>query len=154
MQSEEQLWDLDTFPIALHSTATSSFQLLHTATWTPTVDKHAKLFISQRQAEWLSNFSDARSTDFTLLEDNGREILGQVLADSTIQELVIQDLLQASSFCFPTTTVVSRNHCGSWSTKSQCNCATPQSTLSHTALCHALNSTVHNTPCMMALPQP
>eukprot|EP00961_Rhodomonas_salina_P299539 3939014-Rhodomonas_salina.1 len=93
--SEERLWDLDTFPIALHSTASSSFPLLHAATWTPTVDKHAKRFVGQKQAEWLRNFSDARSTDFTLREDNWREILGRVLADPTIPELAIRDLLQA-----------------------------------------------------------
>eukprot|EP00961_Rhodomonas_salina_P231313 3124295-Rhodomonas_salina.2 len=112
--SEERLWDLDTFPIALHSTASSSFPLLQAATWTPTVDKHAKLFVGQKQAEWLRNFSDARSTDFTLREDNWREILGRVLADPTLPELAIRDLLQARSFCFLTATVVSRNHGGSW----------------------------------------
>eukprot|EP00961_Rhodomonas_salina_P198917 2683053-Rhodomonas_salina.1 len=97
--------------------ATSTFPLLHAATWTPTVDRHAKNFVGQKQAEWLRNFSTARSTDFTLREGNGREILGKVLSDSTLPELAVRDLLQASSFCFPTATVVSRNHGGSWSTK-------------------------------------
>eukprot|EP00961_Rhodomonas_salina_P069204 928884-Rhodomonas_salina.1 len=42
LQSEKTLLELTTFPIALHSTATSTFPLLHAATWTPTVDKHAQ----------------------------------------------------------------------------------------------------------------
>eukprot|EP00961_Rhodomonas_salina_P095553 1285351-Rhodomonas_salina.1 len=59
-QSEEKPWEQDTFPIALHSTATSTFPLLHAATWTPTVDRHAKQFVGRHQAEWLRNFSTAR----------------------------------------------------------------------------------------------
>eukprot|EP00961_Rhodomonas_salina_P157404 2119678-Rhodomonas_salina.1 len=59
-------WDLDTCPIALHSIATSTFPLLHEANWTPTVDKHARVHVGKQQAEWLQNFSEAKSSDFSL----------------------------------------------------------------------------------------
>eukprot|EP00961_Rhodomonas_salina_P083712 1124748-Rhodomonas_salina.2 len=131
-QSEERLWDRDSFPIALHSIDSSTFPLLHAATWTPTVDRHAKKFVGKHQAEWLSNFSTARSSDFTLQEDNWREILGRVLTDSTLPELAIRDLLQASSFCFPTATVVSSNHWGSWCTK----CSLPVCKAAVDTYCH------------------
>eukprot|EP00961_Rhodomonas_salina_P078658 1057958-Rhodomonas_salina.5 len=66
----------------------------------------------------LRNFSEARSTDFTLRPSNGCEILGKVLADPTLPEPV-RDLLQAHSFCCQTSSpaVVSRNHRGTWSMK-------------------------------------
>eukprot|EP00961_Rhodomonas_salina_P051149 686252-Rhodomonas_salina.1 len=44
-RAEDHLWDLETTPISLYSTATSSFPLLHAATWTQTVDKHARQFM-------------------------------------------------------------------------------------------------------------
>eukprot|EP00961_Rhodomonas_salina_P061593 826895-Rhodomonas_salina.2 len=52
-------------------------------------------------------------------DGNGREVLGKVtvLSDPTLPELAVRDLLQARSFCFPTSTAVSQNHGGSWSTK-------------------------------------
>eukprot|EP00961_Rhodomonas_salina_P140481 1890364-Rhodomonas_salina.2 len=51
--AEERLWDLDTPPIALYSTATLCLPLLHTAAWTLPVDKHARCFVGHLQAEWL-----------------------------------------------------------------------------------------------------
>eukprot|EP00961_Rhodomonas_salina_P254413 3437741-Rhodomonas_salina.2 len=123
-QSDELFWDLDTFPIALHSTATSLFPILHAATWTPTVDKHANQFIGQRQAKWLHNFSNT-----------GREILGLVLSNCTIPELVVLDSFQARSFCFPPATVVSSNHGGTWSTKCK--------------LCHSAVDTFAHHDCFM-----
>lgn len=114
--AEEQRWALETFPIALYSTISPRFPLLHAATWTPTVDRHASAFVGQFQAEWLRHTSEAISTDFILTPDNGRELLGAVLHED-LPELAIRDLLQARSFCFPTATVVSRNHGGSWNTK-------------------------------------
>eukprot|EP00961_Rhodomonas_salina_P198284 2675269-Rhodomonas_salina.3 len=146
-QSEDRMWELNTFPIALHSTMTSTFPLLHAATWTPTVDQHAKNFVCQKQAEWLRNFSTARSTDFTLQDTNRCEILGKVLSDNSLPELVICDLLQARSFCFPTATVVSHNHSGSWSTKC-CLCKAAVDTFAHRfMLCpelHGAQQTMHN----------
>eukprot|EP00961_Rhodomonas_salina_P122477 1649604-Rhodomonas_salina.2 len=59
-------WDLDTCPIALHSIATSTFPRLHKANWTLTVDKHAQVHVGKQQAEWLQNFSEAKSSDFNL----------------------------------------------------------------------------------------
>eukprot|EP00961_Rhodomonas_salina_P160450 2159918-Rhodomonas_salina.2 len=112
-------WELrlDTCPIALHSISTSTFPVLHEANWTPTVDSHVRTHVGKQQAEWLRNFSEAKSSDFSLREGNGREILGAVLQDKTIPEQAFRDLLQASSFCFPTAVIVSRNHGGTWDTK-------------------------------------
>eukprot|EP00961_Rhodomonas_salina_P079253 1065338-Rhodomonas_salina.2 len=146
-QSEDRMWELDTFPIALHSTATSTSPLLHAATWTPTVDRHAKNFVGQKQAEWLRNFSTARSTDFTLREANSCEILGKVLSDTTLPELATRDLLQARSFCFPTAMVVSRNHCGAWSTKCRL-CKAAVDTFAHRFMScpelHGAQQTMHD----------
>ena len=88
------------------------------------MDEHVRAHVGKQQAEWLRNFSEAKSSDFSLRESNGREILGKVLQDNTIPEQAIRDLLQARSFCFPTAAVVSRNHGGHWDTKCRlCNAA-------------------------------
>eukprot|EP00961_Rhodomonas_salina_P060753 815611-Rhodomonas_salina.1 len=116
-RAKDRLWDLETTPISLYSTGTLSFPLLHAATWTPTVDKHVRQFIGANQAEWLRNYLKAKSLDFTLRSGNGSEILGKVLTDTTLPEGAVRDLLQARSFCFPTSSVVSRNHGSMWSTK-------------------------------------
>eukprot|EP00961_Rhodomonas_salina_P110958 1492974-Rhodomonas_salina.1 len=122
--------------------------MLHAATWTPTVDKHARSFVGSSQAEWLRNHSTAKSTDFTLLPDNGREILRQVLADSTIPERAVLDLLQASSFCFPTSSLVSRNHGGKWCTKCKL-CKRAVDTYAHSFMqcpeLHGAGHTMHDT---------
>eukprot|EP00961_Rhodomonas_salina_P212064 2863294-Rhodomonas_salina.1 len=122
-------WDLNTCPITLHSISTSTFKfmLLHEATWTPMVDLHVRTHVGKQQAEWFRNFSEAKSSDFSLRKGNGSEILGAVLQDKTIPENAIRDLLQARSFCFPTAAIVSCNHCGTWDT--QCK------------LCHAVVDT-------------
>eukprot|EP00961_Rhodomonas_salina_P060889 817586-Rhodomonas_salina.2 len=113
--AEEQLWDLETTPISLYSTATSSFPLLCAATWTPTVDKHARQFISEKQAEWLRNYLKAK----------------------------IRDLLQARSFCFPTSSVVSCNHSSTWSTKCKL-CWSAVDTYAHRFMqCQELHSAGH-----------
>eukprot|EP00961_Rhodomonas_salina_P304015 3941448-Rhodomonas_salina.1 len=117
MGEENCSWDLDTCPIALHSISTSTFQLLHEANWTPTVDLHVRTHVGKQQAEWLRNFSEAKSSDFSLSEGNGREILGAVLQDKTIPEQAIRDLFQARSFCFPTAAIVSHNQGGTWDTQ-------------------------------------
>eukprot|EP00961_Rhodomonas_salina_P303987 3941436-Rhodomonas_salina.2 len=87
----------------------STFPLLHEANWTPTVDRHTLGYIGRQQAEWLRNYSasEAKSSDFSLREGNGREILGKVLQDGTIPEhwQAICDLLQARSFCFQTAVI-------------------------------------------------
>eukprot|EP00961_Rhodomonas_salina_P110959 1492975-Rhodomonas_salina.1 len=126
--------------------------MLHAATWTPTVDKHARSFVGRSQAEWLRNHSTAKSTDFTLRPDNGREILGQVqvVADSTIPERAVRDLLQACSFCFPTSSLVSRNHGGKWCTKCKlCKRAVARDTYAHRFMqcpeLHGAGHTMHDT---------
>eukprot|EP00961_Rhodomonas_salina_P014076 188704-Rhodomonas_salina.1 len=71
------------------------------------MDQHARVHVGKQQADWLRNFSEAKSSDFSLRESNSREILGK-----------------AQSFCFPTAAIVSRNHCWSWDTKCKlCNAA-------------------------------
>eukprot|EP00961_Rhodomonas_salina_P089318 1201175-Rhodomonas_salina.1 len=126
-------WDLDTCPIALHSISTSTFTLLHEANWTPTVDRHVR--------------THAKSSDFSLREGNGREILGAVLQDKTIPEKAIRDLLQASSFCFPTAAIVSCNHGGTWDT--QCKlCHAAVDTYAHRMMqcphLHGAQHTMHD----------
>eukprot|EP00961_Rhodomonas_salina_P050716 680974-Rhodomonas_salina.11 len=100
MSEEDSSWDLDTCPIALHSISMSTFPLLHEANWTPKVDRHARGYIRRQQAEWLNNYFQVKSSDFSLQEGNRREILGKVLQDCTIPEQAICNLLQARSFCF------------------------------------------------------
>eukprot|EP00961_Rhodomonas_salina_P026471 357329-Rhodomonas_salina.1 len=90
----------------------------------PTVDRHVRGHVGRQQAEWLRNYSEAKSSDFSLRDGNRREILGKVLQDGTIPEQVVCDLLQARSFCFPTAAIVSRNHGGVWDTTCKlCNAA-------------------------------
>lgn len=121
---EQCSWDLNTCPIALHSISKSTFPCPHEANWTPTVDRYVRVHIGKQQAEWLRNFSEAKSSDFSLCKGNGREILGAVLQDKTLPEQAIRDLLQASSFCFSTAAIVSRKHCWTWETKCKlCNAA-------------------------------
>eukprot|EP00961_Rhodomonas_salina_P065883 885292-Rhodomonas_salina.1 len=121
---ENTSWDLNTCPIALHLISTSTFPLLHEANWMPTVDRHVRGHVGLQQAEWLRNYSEAKSYDFSLRDGNGREILDKVLQDGTIPEQVITTCYRQGVFCFLTAAIVSRNHRGVWDTTCKlCNAA-------------------------------
>jgi len=106
---ENARFDIETTPIALHSTSAPSFPVLHEASWTPTVERHARRAVGRFRAEYQQYRNNAISSDFTLRDGLARDIFGTSIADPTLPEYAVRDIMQARSFCFPTATLVARN---------------------------------------------
>jgi len=86
-----------------------SFPLLHEASWTPTVERHATATVGAFRAEYQRYHNSAKSSELALRDDVARRHIGTALHDPTIPEYAVRDILQARSFCFPTATLVTRN---------------------------------------------
>lgn len=111
-ECKEVEWDIDTTPIPLFSNLTDSFEPLHEAKWTATVERHARQHLGRGQNEYLYYNNEAKSTHYTLRGSKWRENFGVAYNDPTLQEQAVRDIMQARLFCFPTASVISRNKGG------------------------------------------